>query len=358
MIRVLIVDDSAVMRKVLPEELTKFPDITVVGTAADPYIAEDKISKLHPDVIILDLNMPRMDGLSFLGKIMTHNPLPVVIFSAFTPKNSEEAIRALELGAIEVISKPESSSAAPDIFRKLAHALRIAAFSQIKPNKNRLLPSCSPEKKERDGFFSSQDKIIAIGASTGGTKAIETVLMGLSPNVPGILIVQHMPENFTSAYAERLNKICPLEVREARNNDRVRTGLALLAPGNQHMLLTRAAGEYVVKLKDGPAVHYQKPSVDVLFQSVARWAGKNAIGVLLTGMGADGAKGMLSLYQAGAYTIAQDEESCVVFGMPKVAIKLGAVHEVVALANISQAIIAALTNQKKTTTIKPKRGDK
>ncbi|MCX8012015.1 MAG: response regulator, partial [Desulfobacterota bacterium] len=252
MIKVLIVDDSAVMRKVLSEELAKFPDITILGTAADPYIAQDKIAKLHPDVIVLDLNMPRMDGLSFLGKIMKYNPLPVVIFSAFTPKNSEEAIKALELGAIEVISKPKISSTAPDIFRKLAHALRIAAFSRIRPNK-----IFSPQffQEEKDTFPFSQDKVIAIGASTGGTKAIETVLMGLSSNVPGILIVQHMPENFTSAYAKRLNKVCPLEVREARDGDRVKPGLALIAPGNQHMLLAKLAQEYMVKLKDGPAVH-------------------------------------------------------------------------------------------------------
>ena len=345
MIKVLIVDDSAVMRKILTKELSKYKDIEIIGTAVDPYIARDKIVQLRPDVITLDLEMPRMDGLSFLKKLMKYYPVPVVILSSFTPKNSENALRALELGAVEAICKPGSAYATTDISRRLVHAIRAAASSRIVSLEQSATAPAIGQLKNL--HVQTADKVIAIGASTGGTKAIETVLMSLPENTPGIVIVQHMPENFTHAYAERLNKTCSLEVREAKDYDHVRPGVALIAPGDRHMMLSQNREKNVVKIKEGPPVHYQRPSVDVLFQSVARCAGENAIGILLTGMGADGAKGMLALYERGAYTIAQDEESCVVFGMPREAIKLGAVDKVVSLQKIPQTIIEALDNPRK-----------
>jgi len=345
MIKVLIVDDSAVMRKILTEELSKYQDIEIVGTAVDPYIARNKIVRVRPDVITLDLEMPRMDGLSFLAKLMKYYPVPVVILSSFTPANSENALRALELGAVEAICKPGSAYATADISRRLVHAIRAAASSRIVSLKQSATAPAVGQLKNL--HVQTADKVIAIGASTGGTKAIETVLMSFPENMPGILIVQHMPENFTHAYAERLNKMCSLEVREAKDYDQVRPGVVLIAPGDRHMMLSQSGEKKVVKIKGGPPVHYQRPSVDVLFQSVARCVGKNAIGVLLTGMGADGAKGMLALYERGANTIAQDEESCVVFGMPREAIRLGAVEDVVPLQEISRTIIEALDNSQR-----------
>ena len=346
MIKVLIVDDSAVIRKILTDELSKFQDIEIIGTAADTYIARDKIVQLRPDVIILDLEMPRMDGLSFLTKLMKDYPLPAVILSSFSQKHSENDLKALELGAVEVIYKPGTASAASGISRRLVHAIRAAASSRI-----RIKPEESADltvlRQIANLEVRTKDKVIAIGASTGGTKAIETVFKGFPSNIPGILVVQHMPENFTFAYAKRLNKICSFEVRKAKDYDLVKPGVALIAPGDRHMVLSQRGTGYVVKIKESPPVYYQRPSVDVLFQSVARCAGENAIGILLTGMGTDGAKGMLALHDKGAYTVAQDEESCVVFGMPKEAIKLGGVKKIVSLQNIPRAIIEALQNQKR-----------
>ena len=341
MIKVLIVDDSAVVRKVISKELSGFNDIEVVGTAVDPYMARDKIVKLRPDVITLDLEMPRMDGLSFLVKLMKHYPMPVVVLSSLTPKNSEIALKALDLGAVDVLCKPGAAYSTGDISQSLARAIRAAASARIQNNPGQ---SSIPVAKVQVNSLLVQTthKVIAVGASTGGTKAIEAVLSTLPVTSPGTVIVQHMPENFTTAFAGRLNGICPMEVREARDNDHIVPGVALIAPGNRHMLLYRSGGTYLVKIKNGPRVHYQRPSVDVLFQSVAKNAGCNAVGVLLTGMGADGAKGMLSMRENGANTIAQDEKSCVVFGMPKEAIKLGAANEVVPLSNISRSIINAL----------------
>jgi len=341
MIKVLIVDDSAVVRKILTEELSKFKDIEIIGTAVDPFAARDKIVKLQPDVITLDLEMPRMDGLSFLSKLMKYYPLPVVILSSLTPKNSEMALKALELGAVEVLGKPGSAYSTQNISQHLVRAIRAAASAQIRrmsDNKE------TGPVQTASGMLLTQttNKIIAIGASTGGTKAIEVVLSSMPASSPGTVIVQHMPEHFTSSFAKRLNELCQMEVREARDNDPVVPGVALIAPGNHHMLLYRSGGNYLVKLKDGPMVHYQRPSVDVLFQSVAANAGKNAVGVILTGMGADGAKGLLAMKERGAYTLAQDAESCVVFGMPKEAIKLGAADKIVALADVSRSIIMAL----------------
>jgi two-component system chemotaxis response regulator CheB len=338
MIKVLIVDDSAVVRKVISKELARFEDIEVVGTAVDPYVARDKIVRLRPDVITLDLEMPRMDGLSFLAKLMKHYPMPVVVLSSLTPKNSETALKALELGAVDVLCKPGATHSTGDISQSLARAIRAAASARIQNNPGK--SSIPAERVNGDHLLvQTTHKVIAVGASTGGTRAIEAVLSTMPVTSPGTVIVQHMPENFTTSFARRLNKICPMEVREARDKDRVVPGVALIAPGNRHMLLYRSGGTYRVKVKTGPRVHYQRPSVDVLFQSVAKNAGRNAVGVLLTGMGADGAKGLLSMRENGANTIAQDEKSCVVFGMPKEAIKLGAVDEVVPLSNISRSII-------------------
>ncbi len=341
MIKVLIVDDSAIVRRILTKELSGYKDIEIIGTAVDPYVARDKIVKLKPDVITLDLEMPRMDGLSFLAKLMKHYPMPVVVVSSLTPKNSANAMRALDLGAVEVLCKPGSAYSTLDISRSLVRAIRAAASARINKYQDRSRPLVE-KVKLNELLVQTTHKVIAIGASTGGTKAIEAVLSAMPATSPGMVIVQHMPENFTTAFAERLNEICQMEVHEACDNDRVVPGVALIAPGNHHIVLHRSGSFYSVKIKDGPRVHYQRPSVDVLFQSVAKSAGRNAVGVLLTGMGADGAKGMLSMRESGAYTMAQDEDSCVVFGMPKEAIKLGAVDKVVPLHYISQGIINAL----------------
>ncbi len=342
MIRVLVVDDSAVVRKVLTEELSGYDDIEVVGSAIDPYVARDKIVRLKPDVITLDLEMPRMDGLSFLSKLMKYYPMPVVVVSSLTPKNSETALKALELGALEVICKPGSAYSTRDISRQLAQAVRAASIAKL--IKRQDIVGAVPLSLKTDSLRLQRTthKVIAIGASTGGTTAIETVLKSLPATTPGIVIVQHMPEFFTASFAERLNGITQMEVREAKDQDSVVPGVALIAPGNYHMLLVRSGARYQVKVKTGPPVHHQRPAVDVLFSSAAKEAGQNAVGILLTGMGADGAKGLLSMHDAGAATIAQDEKSCIVFGMPKEAIKLKAADKVVPLSSIPQAIINAL----------------
>mgnify|MGYP006271042657 CR=1 FL=1 len=342
--RVLIVDDSAVVRKILAQELSRYRDIEIVGTAVDPYVARDKIISLKPDVITLDLEMPRMDGLSFLARLMKHYPLPVVVLSSLTPQNSETALKALELGAVEVLCKPGAAYTAGDVSRNLANAIRAAAAARM-PAPGRppgTQPSVRPVSRNRVHLKVTTHKVIAIGASTGGTKAIEAILRAMPLTAPGIIIVQHMPEHFTTAFARRLHELCDIEVREAMDGDRVLPGLALVAPGNQHMLLNRTGGNYTVQIRDGVPVYYQRPSVDVLFHSVARHAGKNAVGVILTGMGADGARGLLAMRQAGARTLAQDEESCIVFGMPKEAIRLGAVEEVATLPDMARRIIDVL----------------
>jgi two-component system, chemotaxis family, protein-glutamate methylesterase/glutaminase len=345
-IRVLIVDDSAVVRKVLTLELSKHRDIEVVGGAIDPYVARDKIVRLRPDVVTLDLEMPRMNGLAFLAKLMKHYPLPVVVVSSLTPKNSETAMRALELGAVEVICKPGSAYSASEISSQLIRAVRAAASARIsKPQGDLEAPGRVGQTS--DFHLPTTHKVLAIGASTGGTQAIESVLRGLPPDSPGTLIVQHMPEQFTTTFAQRLNQICRMEVREARDNDPVLPGVALVAPGNHHLLLQQSGARYLARVKNGPAVNHQRPSADVLFHSVARSAGSNAIGVLLTGMGSDGAKGLLAMHEKGACTLAQDEQTCVVFGMPKEAIRLGAVDGVIPLQQIPRAILHFLQKQGK-----------
>jgi len=341
-IKVLIVDDSAIVRKIFSEELSAEPDIEVVGTAPDPYVARDKIVQLKPDVITLDIEMPRMDGLTFLRKLMKYYPLPVIIVSSLSSKGSKMALEAIEDGAVEVLAKPSGSYSVGDMGVQLKEKIRAASRVKVSSSRPSPLVSSTPMEKVRLALSETTQKIIAIGASTGGTEALKEVLLKLPANTPGLLIVQHMPAQFTKAFADRLNGICPIRVKEAQDGDSVLTGQALIAPGNFHMLLRRSGAKYYVQVKDGPMVHHQRPAVDVLFNSVAQYAGANAVGVILTGMGADGAQGLLKMKQAGAKTLAQDEASCVVFGMPKEAIKAGAADQVVPLVEMSQKIIRSV----------------
>ena len=340
-IKVLVVDDSAIVRKVLSEELGRAKDIVVVGTAPDPYVARDKIVRLKPDVVTLDIEMPRMDGLTFLKKIMTYAPLPVIIVSSLTREGSRIALEALSLGALEVISKPTASYSVGDLGIQLADKIRAAAGVKVRqrPGGETIV---IPSEKAVIGAMALTEttrKIIAIGASTGGTEALREVITRMPRNAPGILVVQHMPAKFTTSFAERLDSLSDMTVKEAQDGDTVTDGLVLIAPGNFHMLLKRSGARYHVVVKTGPMVHHQRPAVDVLFRSVAQYAGANAVGIVLTGMGSDGAEGLALMKQAGARTIAQDEQSCVVFGMPKEAIKTGAVDKVVSLPRIAQAAL-------------------
>ena len=341
-IKVLIVDDSAIVRKILREELDKEPDIEVIGTAPDPFVARDKIVLQKPDVITLDIEMPRMDGLTFLKKIMQYHPVPVIIVSSLTPQGSQMALEAMENGAIEVLAKPGSSFSVGDMSTQLKEKIRVAAKANLQQVRRTPVSPSPITANVSQALRETTQKVIAIGASTGGTEALKEVLVKMPVNIPGILVVQHMPAEFTRAFAERLNKICSIEVREAQDGDSVLNGQALIAPGNFHMFLKRSGAKYFVNIKDGPRVHHQRPAVDVLFQSVAQFAGSNAIGVILTGMGADGAQGILRMKELGAKTIAQDEASCVVFGMPKEAIKLGAIDRVIPLDRIPQEVIRLL----------------
>ena len=336
-IKTLIVDDSAIVRKILTEELSKFPDIDIVGTAPDPFVARDKILNLKPQVITLDIEMPRMDGLTFLKKLMKYYPLPVIIVSSLTPRGSKLALEAMENGAVEVISKPGGSYSVGDMSDILVEKIRVASTANISRRNAYQTDSDKPEPIR--ALSETTHKVIALGASTGGTEALKEVLIRMPPNSPGIVVVQHMPSNFTTAFAERLNGLCKLTVMEAKDNDSVTPGKALIAPGNYHMLLRRSGARYYVEVKDGPRIHHQRPSVDILFKSTAKYAGANSVGVILTGMGVDGAEGLLEMKQAGAKTIAQDEKSCVVFGMPKEAIRLGAADKVVPLGHVTQEIL-------------------
>jgi len=337
-IKVLIVDDSAIVRKIFSEELSKYADIEVVGVAPDPYVARDKIVVLKPDVITLDIEMPRMDGLTFLRKLMKHYPIPTIIVSSLTPKGGKMTLEAFDIGAVEVIAKPGSSYSVGDMSAQLAEKIRAAARVKMVKRDGSTETTATRIEPIR-ALTETTNKVIAIGASTGGTEALKAVLTRMPPNSPGIVVVQHMPANFTTAFAERLNGICQLTVKEAQDNDSVTTGTALIAPGNFHMILRRSGARYYVEVKTGPMVHHQRPAVDVLFKSTAKYAGANAIGVILTGMGADGAEGLLEMKNAGAGTIAQDEKTCVVFGMPKEAIKLGAADKVLPLDHIASEIV-------------------
>jgi two-component system chemotaxis response regulator CheB len=336
-IKTLIVDDSAIVRKILSEELSKCPDIDIVGTAPDPFIARDKILKLQPEVITLDIEMPRMDGLTFLRKLMKYYPLPVIIVSSLTPKGSKLALEAMEIGAVDVIPKPGGSYSVGDMSDVLAEKIRVASTANIVKRSDQRTDYEKPAPLS--SLAETTHKVIAIGASTGGTEALKEVLTRMPPNSPGVVVVQHMPANFTTAFAERLNDLCQMKVKEAADNDSVTPGTALIAPGNYHMLLRRSGARYYVEVKDGPRVYHQRPSVDILFKSTAKYAGPNSIGVILTGMGADGAEGLLEMKHAGAKTIAQDEKTCIVFGMPKEAIKLGAADRVVPLGLVTQEIL-------------------
>ena len=337
--KVLIIDDSAVVRKIFSDELGRDPEIEVVGTAPDPYIARDKIVRLKPDVVTLDVEMPRMDGLTFLRKLMHHYPIPVVIVSSLTEKGSEMALEALDLGAVDVLSKPGASYTVGDMSVALGLKVKAAARASLdrhltKKKNNNGHPTEAPQALAR-----TTNKIVAIGASTGGTEALRTLLTGYPADAPGTIVVQHMPEHFTKAFADRLNEQCAVEIKEARSGEPITPGKVLIAPGNSHLQLRRSGAVYQTHVGPGPLVCRHRPSVEVLFNSVAQYAGANAIGVMLTGMGADGADAMLKMRQAGAATIAQDEKSCVVFGMPKEAIERGAVQHVEPLGNIATRIL-------------------
>lgn len=336
--RVLVVDDSAVVRNIFTRELSRDPGIEVVGTAPNPYVARDKIVKLKPDVVTLDIEMPRMDGLTFLVKLMRHYPVPVIVVSSLTARGGDLALEAIQAGAVDVMSKPGAAYTVGDMSVELIDKIKAAARVDVqKLGEDRVI---APAK--RLAMTRTTNKVVAIGASTGGTQALQAVLSAMPSNGPGIMVVQHMPEHFTTSFAERLNDLCAIEVREAQNGDTVVPGKALIAPGNYHMLLRRSGATYQVQVKRGPLVCRHRPSVDVLFKSVARFAGQNAVGVIMTGMGGDGSKGMLEMKQNGAITIAQDEQSCVVFGMPREAIGIGAVDYVAPLQKIPQTILAAI----------------
>jgi two-component system, chemotaxis family, protein-glutamate methylesterase/glutaminase len=346
-IRVLIVDDSAVVRQTLATLLASDPEIEVMATAADPYAAAEKIAEQLPDVITLDIEMPRMDGLTFLRRIMAQHPIPVVICSSLAEQGTESALQALECGAVDIVAKPrlgvrqflEESRTA------ICEAVKAAAGARVRPLRaaRRVEPKLTADAvlaPATCAMAKTTEKVVMVGASTGGTEALKTLLEVLPADTPGIVIVQHMPELFTRAFANRLDGLCAITVKEAETGDTVLRGRALIAPGNHHLLLQRSGARYYVEVKEGPLVCRHRPSVDVLFRSAARYAGPNAVGVILTGMGDDGARGMLEMKQAGATTIAQDEATCVVFGMPKEAIKLNGVDRVMPLESIAGAILS------------------
>jgi two-component system chemotaxis response regulator CheB len=352
-VKVLIVDDSAVIRQTLEKVLESDRDIEVIGTAADPYIAAQKIEKEIPDVITLDVEMPRMDGLTFLKKIMTQHPIPVVICSALTEKGAETTLKAMELGAVDIIQKPrlgakgfleESKIRITDAVKAASKAklhLLKRSFIDVPP---KLTADVVIPKARSRAMIQTTDRVVVLGASTGGTEAIRIFLESLPHDAPGMVIVQHMPENFTKAFASRLDSTCKVTVKEAENGDSVIQGRVLIAPGNLHTMLKRSGAKYYVQVREGPLVSRHRPSVDVLFRSAARYSGSNTIAIIMTGMGDDGAKGMLEIREAGGYTIAQDEASCVVFGMPKEAIKLDAVKKVASLNSLSSSLLTALSN--------------
>lgn len=347
-IKVLIVDDSAVVRQTLTEILSSDPLIEIIGSASDPFMAADKLLHQVPDVITLDVEMPRMDGITFLQKIMSQHPIPVVICSSLTEKNSETTFKALEYGAVEIITKPRLGTRQFLEESKIRICDAVKAASQVRVRRIdqrtlKVTPKLSADvmisKPTSKAMVQTTEKVVMVGASTGGTEALRVFLENLPHDSPGLVIVQHMPENFTRAFAQRLDGLCRVSVKEAEDGDSVVRGRALIAPGNRHTLMKRSGARYYVEVKDGPLVSRHRPSVDVLFRSAARYAGKNAVGVIMTGMGDDGAKGMLEMKQAGAFTLAQDEKTSVVFGMPQEAIKLGGVDKVLPLGDIAWNVL-------------------
>jgi two-component system chemotaxis response regulator CheB len=347
-VKVLIVDDSATVRQVLKDILESDPQLEVIATAPDPYVAVDRIKREVPDVITLDIEMPRMDGLTFLDKIMAQHPIPVVICSTLAASGSDAALAALEKGAVEIIAKPKLG--AREFFEesrvRICDAVKAAARSRApKPRAPRLVapPKLTADavlpKPVSQALIQTTETVVAVGASTGGTEALREFLEAMPLDAPGIVIVQHMPGEFTARFAQRLNQTCRITVKEAEDNDSVIRGQALIAPGNRHLLLKRSGARYFVELKDGPLVSRHRPSVDVLFRSAARYGGKNVIGVIMTGMGDDGAKGMLEMKEAGAHNLAQDEATCIVFGMPAEAIKAGAVDRILPLAALAPEVV-------------------
>lgn len=334
-IKVLIVDDSAIVRRLLSDALSSEPDIEVVGTAPDPYIARDKIVALKPDVLTLDIEMPRMDGLTFLEKLSRFHPMPVIVISSLAQSSCEAALEALRLGAVHVLAKPGGPYSVGDLRIDLPNHVRAAAASRRSP------PPAGAEAEIPHVTGAPSGFLIAIGASTGGTEAIQQLLTRMPENVPPLAIVQHIPPKFSAAFAKRLDRVCRFDVKEAEDGDLLRPGLALVAPGDFHFLVRRSGAGFRAVVKQGPRVCYQRPSVDVLFESVATAAGSSAAGILLTGMGADGACGLLKMKRAGAYTIAQNEATCVVFGMPREAIELGAVDAVLPLGAIARRALEA-----------------
>ncbi|WP_168386135.1 protein-glutamate methylesterase/protein-glutamine glutaminase [Erwinia amylovora] len=339
-IKVLCVDDSALMRQLMTEIVNSHSDMEMVASAPDPLVARELIKQFNPDVLTLDVEMPRMDGLDFLEKLMRLRPMPVVMVSSLTGQGSEITLRALELGAVDFVTKPSLGirDGMLAYSQTIADKIRAASRARLHPRVAQPAPMML-----KAGPLLSSEKLIAIGASTGGTEAIRHVLQPLPITSPALLITQHMPAGFTRSFADRLNKLCQITVKEAEDGERILPGHAYIAPGAMHLELARSGANYQVKLNDGPAVNRHKPSVDVLFNSVAHFAGRNAVGVILTGMGSDGAAGMLAMNKAGAWTIAQNEASCVVFGMPREAIALGGANEVVDLHQISQHMLAKIS---------------
>jgi two-component system chemotaxis response regulator CheB len=340
-IRVLIVDDSALMRQVMGTLLARDPSIEVVGAASDPYIARDKIKHLNPDVLTLDVEMPRMDGLAFLEKLMRARPMPVVMVSSLTEAGCGTTLRALELGAVDFVTKPKLDlrEHLPRVAQEVIDKVKAAAAARVRRPTLRAAPAsvCRPAS---GALIRSTDQVIAVGASTGGTEALKDFLMALPADCPGVVIVQHMPEKFTRAFADRLDGLCTVRVKEAADGDRVLTGHVLIAPGGYHMRLVRAGATYLVRITSDPPVNQHRPSVDVLFESCSETAGANVVGVIMTGMGDDGARGLLAMRKAGARTLAQDEASCVVFGMPKAALDLGGVERVLPLSRLADAALS------------------
>jgi two-component system, chemotaxis family, protein-glutamate methylesterase/glutaminase len=337
--RVLVIDDSALVRKMLGEIINAETDMETVGAAPDPLVAREMIRNLNPDVVTLDVEMPKMDGLDFLERLMRLRPMPVVMVSTLTERGSDITLRALELGAIDFVTKPklDIASGLKDYAREITDKIRVAAKARVRQR----VPSAAATLPVLGNRLASTEKLVIIGASTGGTEAIKDVLVQLPPDCPGILITQHMPAGFTNAFAARLDRACKISVKEAAHNERVLPGHAYIAPGGEaHMLLKRSGANYMIELSPTEPVNRHRPSVDVLFRSAARHAGRNAVGVILTGMGNDGAAGMLEMKNAGAYNIAQNEATCVVFGMPKEAIAAGGVHEVVPLQDIARHLLA------------------